>query len=153
MLSVPENQDFENDLNQNVNENNNELEIHNDDSTPISVISPSAFMEEKLKTLKTVKSEKKSTVRNTVGKIVSGKPITVSDVQKKLVDHQCTQTKSATKSTVTKRKIKSNKGKGKGNVCKKKKSEYAGDILSSQQPGPSGLHLPSSFDSSDDETV
>jgi hypothetical protein len=38
-----------------------------DDSTPISVISPSAFMEEKLKKLKTVKSEKKSTVRNTVG--------------------------------------------------------------------------------------
>jgi hypothetical protein len=55
VLSVPENQDIENDLNQNVNENNNELEIHNDDSTPISVISPSAFMEEKLKKLKTVK--------------------------------------------------------------------------------------------------
>jgi hypothetical protein len=35
-------------LNQNVNENNNEHEIHNDDS----VISP--FMEEKLKKLKTV---------------------------------------------------------------------------------------------------
>ena len=103
VLSVPENQDIENDLNQNVNENNNELEIHNDDSTPISVISPSAFMEEKLKKLKTVKGEKKSTVRNTVGKIVSGKPITESNVQKKLVDHQCTQTKSATKSTVTKR--------------------------------------------------
>ena len=103
VLSVPENQDIENDLNQNVNENNNEHEIHNDDSTPISVISPSAFMEEKLKKLKTVKSEKKSTVRNTVGKIVSGKPITESDVQEKLVDHHCTQTKSATKTTVTKR--------------------------------------------------
>jgi hypothetical protein len=97
VLSVPENQDIENDLNQNVNENNNEHEIHNYDS----VISP--FMEEKLKKLKTVKSEKKSTVRNTVGKIVSGKPITESDVQKKLVDHQCTHTKSATKNTVTKR--------------------------------------------------
>jgi hypothetical protein len=33
------------------------------------------------------------------------------------------------------------------------KSEYADNIPSSQQPGPSGLHLPSSFDSSDDETV
>ena len=55
VLSVPENQDIENDLNQNVNENNNEHAIHNDDSTPISVISPSAFMEEKLKKLKTVK--------------------------------------------------------------------------------------------------
>ena len=60
-------------------------------------------MEEKLKKTENCKSEKKSTVRNTVGKIVSGKPITESDVQKKLVDHQCTHTKSATKTTVTKR--------------------------------------------------
>jgi hypothetical protein len=36
---------------------------------------------------------------------------------------------------------------------RKRNQEYADDIPSSQQPGPSGLHLPSSFDSSDDETV
>ena len=158
VAEIPENQtDVEPmHIDDNIPENTGVLEPEDTQSVPEH--DERTFFSKKIATLKKVKSENEQNqkARNTIGKVVSGRPITESHVAEKVVEHIENQGKK--QSNVRDK----NKGKAKDSKQKKLKcttsskvktppsnSKQKSSATSSPKPGPSHIYIDDSLDFSD----